>query len=498
MRSVKTSSGTEIQPPSMTDATPRSKRHVSPGVLDVCRVIFLAIALTLCIWEFWDARMRDQTIAAQADLTVVKAVTNDVLESLRSLVFLFDRIDENLHTAGFSELSTQAQRVSLLESPIPIKGLSEILLIASDGRLRSVSGDLAPTASYFGDRDYFEFHRTHAETGLHISGPADSRLAGAPMLFASKRVNDNDGRFAGVIVAGFRLSYFWELFEYVNPGNPQAIALVAADGRVVTRMSPDLHGDSPVIDPTSLFTHAAFAPSGTYTDVSQNDGRRRLISYSTIDTFPIIVSYARALDDVLAGWFSISVSVGAALFVLSCFQLFMIWELSQERRLRATTEHHAQLNAQTLLGLNQDIERRIDSEIQSRAKSLEKVDKGQQLEALGQLAGGIAHDFNNVLQTMVGACSLIQRRSKEDKDVHRLTTIALLAADRGSVVTRRLLVFSRCAVIKVESVNTKAVLRDLQELLNHTLGCGISVELELADDVLDLLGDRMQFETVHH
>jgi CheY-like chemotaxis protein len=452
--------------------------------------------LTLCIWQIWDARMRDQTIAAQAELTVVKSVTKDFLRSLESFSFLIDRMNQTLHTPGFSELSQDAQRASLLESVVPVKGLSSILLIASDGRLRSISGDLAPPALNFGDRDYFEFHRTHAEIALHLSGPADGRLSGAPVLFASKRLNDNNGRFAGVIVAGFTLSYFWEFFQHLDPGNPQAIASVAADGRVVNRMSPDLRSDSPVIDPISLFSHAAFAPSGTYIDVSKIDGQRRLISYGTIGSFPIIVSYARAMDDVLAGWLRISISVGAALLVSSFWQLFMIWELMQERRHRTTAEHHAQLSAQALLGINQDIEQRIAAEIQSKAKSSERLAKGQQLEVLGQLAGGIAHDFNNVLQTMVGACSLIQRRSKEDKDVHRLTTVALLAADRATVVTRRLLVFSRRAVIKVESVDTRAVLLDLQELLNHTLRSGISVELELADDVLDLLGDRMQFETI--
>ena len=63
----------------------------------------------------------------------------------------------------------------------------------------------------------------------------------------------------------------------------------------------------------------------------------------------------------------------------------------------------------------------------------------------------------------------MQTHDAENDDVQRLTTIALSAADRGSAVTQRLLLFARRADIKAENINTAMILDDLLELLSHTL-----------------------------
>ena len=100
------------------------------------------------------------------------------------------------------------------------------------------------------------------------------------------------------------------------------------------------------------------------------------------------------------------------------------------------------------------------------------------------------------MQTVTGACTLVQTQEAENDDIQRLTTIAISAADRGSAVTQRLLLFARRADIKAESINTAMILDDLQELLSHTLSDNIVLKLDLTPDVPDLIADRMQLETV--
>ncbi len=63
----------------------------------------------------------------------------------------------------------------------------------------------------------------------------------------------------------------------------------------------------------------------------------------------------------------------------------------------------------------------------------------QKLKAVGQLTGGLAHDFNNLLAVIIGSLELV---SPDSPDAPRITR-ALKAAERGALLTQRLLAFSR-------------------------------------------------------
>ncbi|MGH7153612.1 MAG: ATP-binding protein, partial [Acetobacteraceae bacterium] len=120
----------------------------------------------------------------------------------------------------------------------------------------------------------------------------------------------------------------------------------------------------------------------------------------------------------------------------------------------------------------------------------------ERMQALGQLAGGIAHDFNNVLQAVSGGATLLERRPTEPDSVRRFARIILDAASRGSSITRRLLAFAHRSDLRAEAVDVGPLLDGLREILEHTLGAGIEVEVEAAPDLPPLFADRSQLETV--
>jgi CheY-like chemotaxis protein len=118
------------------------------------------------------------------------------------------------------------------------------------------------------------------------------------------------------------------------------------------------------------------------------------------------------------------------------------------------------------------------------------------MQALGQLAGGIAHDFNNVLQAMMGALTLIERRGDDRAAVARLVRLAGEAGERGASITRRLLGFARRAELRAEPVDIAGLLASLSEILRHTLGAGITIEVVAAEGLQPAFVDRGQLETV--
>jgi signal transduction histidine kinase/ActR/RegA family two-component response regulator len=146
--------------------------------------------------------------------------------------------------------------------------------------------------------------------------------------------------------------------------------------------------------------------------------------------------------------------------------------------------------------LSNELEVRVHQEIAARESAQMRAAQAERLQALGQLAGGIAHDFNNVLQAVMGALRMLEKRREDAEGFHRLREIANGAIERGISITRRLLALGGRGELKSEMLDASAVLRDLQEVLTHTLGASIDIMIRLEPGLYPAVADRGQLEAV--
>jgi PAS domain S-box-containing protein len=142
-----------------------------------------------------------------------------------------------------------------------------------------------------------------------------------------------------------------------------------------------------------------------------------------------------------------------------------------------------------------DLEARVRAEVAAREAAQSTAVQAQKMQALGQLAGGVAHDLNNVLQAVSGGASLIARRAEEPEQVRRLTGMLQDAATRGASVTGRLLAFARRGELRATPLDPAALVAGVGEVLSHTLGANVTVELACDLGLPRLLADRGQLET---
>ncbi|WP_207540930.1 hybrid sensor histidine kinase/response regulator [Sabulicella rubraurantiaca] len=173
-----------------------------------------------------------------------------------------------------------------------------------------------------------------------------------------------------------------------------------------------------------------------------------------------------------------------------------IAELEILRRGFAEAELALRASERSLRSLNEALETRVRQEVAAREEAQARLAQAQRMEALGQLAGGIAHDFNNVLQAVGGGAKLIEDAADHPPRVRRIAGMVREAAGRGAAVTRRLLAFSRRADLRAESLDARELLEGMQEVLAHTLGGGIGVELTVEAGLPPVLADKGQLETV--
>lgn len=106
----------------------------------------------------------------------------------------------------------------------------------------------------------------------------------------------------------------------------------------------------------------------------------------------------------------------------------------------------------------------------------ERVRHDQRLAAIGTLAGGIAHDFNNLLQPIYGNAETVRAQLPAGHPAHDALMDIERTADRGRVLVRRILSFSRPAQEERGPLDLGALVQETVRLLRATVPDAIDIE----------------------
>ncbi|SEM08640.1 PAS domain S-box-containing protein [Pseudoxanthomonas sp. GM95] len=145
--------------------------------------------------------------------------------------------------------------------------------------------------------------------------------------------------------------------------------------------------------------------------------------------------------------------------------------------------------------LNERLETRVRAEVAERIRIEEALRQSQKMEAVGQLTGGIAHDFNNMLTTIIGPLDMLDISiGDSDPRARRFINMALEGARRAAQLTQRLLAFSRQQPLQPAPVDVNRLLGDMSDLLTHSLGKSVSLEIIQAPHAWWVHTDANQLE----
>src|SRR3569623_582438 len=165
-----------------------------------------------------------------------------------------------------------------------------------------------------------------------------------------------------------------------------------------------------------------------------------------------------------------------------------------EARDKAASELEALVISRTtqLRESNEQLKKQI-SERESLEASLRQ---SQKMEAVGQLTGGLAHDFNNMLMGIGGSLELIKIRLSEGRarDLDRYISAAEAAVRRASVLTHRLLAFSRRQTLEPRPTNINQLVIGMEELIRRTIGPSIQLQVVSAPGLWTTVVDPNQLE----
>ena len=164
--------------------------------------------------------------------------------------------------------------------------------------------DAAPTHVPIGTAygESFAWHRDHAGPDLHVGTLVPDVFSGRPVIPLSRRIDNADGTFAGVVAGSILPDYLGSFYDTVHIGSHGTVTLWTRDGEVLVR-HPALKQGLPPGSNVSVEAARLFAaPSGMARSVSPFDGVERIFTFERVEGYPLVVSAGIAVDDALAGW----------------------------------------------------------------------------------------------------------------------------------------------------------------------------------------------------
>jgi PAS domain S-box-containing protein len=133
-------------------------------------------------------------------------------------------------------------------------------------------------------------------------------------------------------------------------------------------------------------------------------------------------------------------------------------------------------------------------DISERIHLEEQLRQAQKMEAIGQLAGGVAHDFNNLLTVINGYTKLLLSQSEDGHRSHEKLREIHKAGERATLLTQRLLAFSRGQMLQPRLVTLNSIVSGFESILRRLIPENIDVAIHLDPSAGHIDVDPSQIE----
>lgn len=154
----------------------------------------------------------------------------------------------------------------------------------------------------FSHKEYFIFHSQHNIDSLLISHPLLSALTGKPAMMISRRFNDSNGNFGGVVVLEMDPAKFTSFYAQAKLLPNDIISLISPNGITYARRTGAMESSGEDISKSPLFIHVPDHPDSFYFAPDAIRNIPSWFSYRQLKDYPMIATVGSSEQDILAGY----------------------------------------------------------------------------------------------------------------------------------------------------------------------------------------------------
>ncbi|MDI2594902.1 diguanylate cyclase [Pseudomonas sp. N3-W] len=307
-------------------------------------VLFIAtVCLCLCgllYLQLEQSRRHDLELAEAASSNLTRAMAQQAEDTFMKADLVLTSLADWIQVEGFGPTQLARLQKTFARRVLTLDQLHGIFLFDKQGQWVITSYSDLPRGLGVSDREYFKFHQQNVSSLAHIGPAIRSRENGDWIIPVSKRVNDKNGNFQGVLMAGIKMSYFDQFFKSFSIDGNGSMFLALTDGTLLARR-PFVESQigTSLAQGTIFQKHLPSARSGNAMIGSVVDGTVRLYGYRQLDAYPLVVSAASSRDAILKSWyataFQSSVIVAMVVLGVGLFGWVFIHQVRDGERIEA-------------------------------------------------------------------------------------------------------------------------------------------------------------------
>lgn len=244
---------------------------------------------------------------------------------------------------------------ALLEEVTRVPPLRGIRFADAQGRVRMVQG-VGAGSDDIGGQDVFRRLRDQPDAGVLLTEPMRETPQQPWLVALSRRVEDRQGRFLGVLQGLVPADHFRQRVASVRLGDTGAVTVRTASLRLVARHVPGQEASQDVGSArvsAELMRAVRERPErGAFVATTAVDGIERINSYQRVPGFPLIVLVGVGSDEFMAPWRTQGFQVGGLVGLImlgiggASLVLYRLWRrqtLTASRLLAESHRNHALL-----------------------------------------------------------------------------------------------------------------------------------------------------------
>jgi diguanylate cyclase (GGDEF)-like protein len=324
-----------------------------PGAIFGLTLAFMLLVISTFTavegWRAWRDYLQAYTTAQDSVSNLTRATAQHAEDAIRQVDILTGELRERVEGDGLSNMNIPRIHALLREQAEVMPQLHGLFVYGPEGQWVVTDKSQVPETANNADRDYFIYHRTHADRKILIGRVVSSRSTNEPIIPVSRRLNNPDGTFAGVLLGTIKVSYFVDHYGAFKIDDRGALVLALRDGTILVRrpFDPAVIGQS--LAESEIFKrHLPVSNEGIVEVKAVVDGTYRLYGYRALDRYPLVVEAGLSRQSFVGPWLADLVKTGLVLLVLIAgLSGFGVLVLQQLRR-RVQAEKEIRLAHQTV------------------------------------------------------------------------------------------------------------------------------------------------------
>ncbi|MEX6665582.1 diguanylate cyclase [Pseudomonas sp. W2-17] len=299
--------------------------RLAPSVLTKALIGFIAlVCLSLILataWQMNQSRIERIATAKIAMSNIVLAAEQQAQDTVRQADnTLRDLVERVQHDGVEGEQRARLEKL-MAQAVVNVDGIQGLFIYDAQGNWVANSFSQGAPLKNNSDRAYFAYHRDSTDESIHIGSIVESRSTGDMVIPISRRINGDDGTFAGVALATVPVAYFQTFFKRMDVDDKGVIFLALNNGDLLARR-PTLTAlmTTNVAKGDLFIRYLPYSDSGTAVIKSVVDGVERIYAYRRVSGLPIVAAAGVSCEHVFAPWWSYAyrsiASIGVITFAL--------------------------------------------------------------------------------------------------------------------------------------------------------------------------------------